>query len=346
MLKHHLLHVVTGAGWTWRYLLRYCRVSLRMMVFALYRLEFPRAHSRTSLRERNSEAPPAKRVTRRSKLQASPLLIHYHIFKNAGTSFERALQQNFGSGLRRFDLTDPNGFVSAHDIVRFVEANPNTRAIASHQAAPPGPSIRGRRVMTSLLIRDPIARVRSIYAYERRQPNDNAGTRKARELDFKSYVEWRLVATPRMFCNYQVHFCCRDGSAARPIASQAELTKAIANLDCVDIVGTVERYGEWLSLAESILSASFGQIKLACGHHNQNTESHDLHSESEILKRLVGEIGSDLAHRLLELNELDMRLHQVADSLLTRRLAERSVWIRLRETYNQELDELEIDLES
>jgi len=29
--------------------------------------------------------------------------------------------------------------------------------------------------------------------------------------------------------------------------------KAIANLDQVDIVGTVERYGEWLTLAQLIL---------------------------------------------------------------------------------------------
>lgn len=61
-----------------------------------------------------------------------------------------------------------------------------------------------------------------------------------------------------------------------------------------------------------------------------------MQSEAEILDHLVGDLGSDLAQQLLEQNELDMRLHQVADSLLSRRLAERSVSIKLRDAYGSE----------
>jgi len=38
---------------------------------------------------------------------------------------------------------------------------------------------------------------------------------------------------------------------------------------------------------------------------------------------------------LLSRNELDMTLHQIADSLLTRRLAEREIAVKLRENYRK-----------
>src|SRR2546421_347714 len=71
------------------------------------------------------------------------------------------------------------------------------------------PKIRGYTVISSILIRDPVARIRSIYAFERQQATVSPGAQKAKELDFKGYVEWRLSNSPVMFCNSQVHFCSR-----------------------------------------------------------------------------------------------------------------------------------------
>lgn len=266
---------------------------------------------------------------------SNPLLIHYHIFKNAGTSFEWALEQALGAGLKHYDTPTPGGFVSADDLVRFIAAYPDTRAIASHQAAPPPPRVPGRHILSSILIRDPLARIRSIYAFERKQVSESPGAIKAKELDFKGYVEWRLAATPRAICNYQVHFCCRDrAKSGRLPADRSDLTKAISHLDRIDIVGTVERYEEWLRLAESILSANFDPMALTSVRHNQ-TAAAPGRSEAAIHERLVADLGSALADQLVEENELDMCLHQVADSILTRRLAERSILIRLRDAYDK-----------
>ncbi len=188
--------------------------------------------------------------------------------------------------------------------------------------------------MTSILLRDPIARIRSIYAFERQQVSDSRGARQAKELDFNGYVQWRLEVSPRMFCNFQVHFCVRTAEKNSGPADQADLEKAIRLLDDIDIVGTVQRYEEWLSLAESVLAESFADISLTSVRHNQ-TSVGPSRSEAEILEHLVTDLGEELAHRLLDENELDMRLHQVADALLTRRLAERPISIKLREAYRQ-----------
>jgi len=71
-----------------------------------------------------------------------------------------------------------DGFVSGRDIAQFVRANPATKAITSHQAAPPAPTIRGRYILRSILIHEPIARIRA--SFERWQEYDLPGAREAR----------------------------------------------------------------------------------------------------------------------------------------------------------------------
>ena len=166
-----------------------------------------------------------------------PLLIHYHIFKNAGSSFQWALEQALGRGYRSFDSSSPRGFVSRCDLIEFSKRYPGVCAISSHQAAPPAPRIRGREVLTSILIRDPIARVRSIYAFERSQQALTRGAIKAKELTFKEYVEWRLKTSPTMFCNYQVHFCTRSAANRVAAPDRAKLDEAIRHLDAISLVG-------------------------------------------------------------------------------------------------------------
>ena len=321
MVRHQLPQIVSGISAIGRYLLSYFHGLSRALFFAFYRMESPRGALRTALARKQRATPNEK-----------PLLIHYHIFKNAGTSFEWALEQTLGRVLLRLDSASQAGFVSAREIARYVAAHPEITAIASHQAAPPPPQIRGRRVLTSILLRDPLARIRSIYVFERKQISNSPGAQKAKEFDFKGYVEWRLATTPRMFCNYQVHFCCRDGSPSKSPVTQTELARAITALDEIEIVGTVERYEEWLRLAESILADSFPSIVLAPVRRNPTRSAPPL-SEAEVLSQLERELGSGLAHELIERNELDMSLHQVADALLTRRLAERGISIKLRDAY-------------
>ncbi len=329
MLRHHIPQIVSQVGVTSRYLVSYLHLVSRTVVLALARFESPRQALRIAMDQGRSSGARGMELFGQG-LRHFPLLIHYHIFKNAGTSFEWALEQALGRGLHRYDKAIAGSYISPKEISSYVTSHPDVRAIATHQAAPPAPRVRGRKVLSSILIRDPIARIRSIYAFERAQESESPGATKAKELDFKGYVEWRLNFTPRMFCNYQVLFCLRDGSPDRTM-DRADLARAIAVLDQVDIVGTVERYQEWLSLAESVLSDNFNSLVLATVHQNQTRANKP--TEADILHSLSDELGSDLAHHLLEENELDMCLHQVADSLLSRRLAERSLMITLRETY-------------
>lgn len=284
------------------------------------------------VRARSGKASsPTGRPFFRSTRVRPPLLVHYHIFKNAGTSFEWALEQALGSAYASFDTPSPRGFVSARDLAHFVRSHPAVRAVASHQAAPPPPRLRERKMFTSILIRDPLARVKSIYAFERAQVGHSPGAQKAKELDFRGYVEWRLKTSPATLCNYQVHFCTRTAKSRSRKASREQLEQAIANLDTISIVGTVARYDDWLALAQKVLEDSFPGMVLQTTR--QNATGHSKSSQTSILETLIDELGESITQHLLANNELDMCLHQIADSILTRKMAEENIELNLVRAY-------------
>jgi hypothetical protein len=326
MLHAHLPQLISHLTAVGREGLNCIHAISRAFVIMLYRQESPQDILKVVLRE-------AKKRRRRTQKRFPFVLIHYHIFKNAGTSFEWALEQAFGvTRVLHLDTPFHYGYISAREMRQAVRLNPAIKVIATHQAAPPAPRIQDREVITSILIRDPIARIRSIYAFERFQDTVHPGNLKAKNLDFRQYVEWRLETSARMFCNFQVHFCCRRRVAEIPNLDSSHLQQAIEALDGVDIVGTVERYDEWLALARAVLEDHVEGLSLPSGRHNVLTGERCLSKET-IYQDLVRDLGETTARYLLEQNELDMSLYQVADALLTRRLAERRVHLSLRHAY-------------
>jgi hypothetical protein len=336
MINHNLSQFVLHAFSVARHFCSFCSDITRAVAIGISRLG-PGGGTASLVQQakRIRDSSAVGRAIRSHKRNGPghPVLIHYHIFKNAGTSFEWAVKRALHSGVRRVDQKQHDGFVSQGDLIKYIEENPNVKVISTHQAAPPAPDVSGRRVFSSILLRDPIARIRSIYEFERTQASDAPGSVAAKQMDFKSYVEWRLATTPRMFCNFQVHYFRRNIWRGHSEVSQTDFERAVNALDAVDIVGTVGRYNEWLVLAESVLSENFGKLRLTPSRHNQ-TEGKMFHSEAEVFAHLVAELGSDLAQYLVTQNQLDMRLYQVADALLTRRLAERDVIVELRDAYD------------
>ena len=66
------------------------------------------------------------------------IIIHYHFFKNAGTSVDAILQRNFGAGWTSREYpprSTPNG------AREFLTANPQIAALSSHTLPLPPPDI-------------------------------------------------------------------------------------------------------------------------------------------------------------------------------------------------------------
>lgn len=247
------------------------------------------------------------------------ILIHHHIFKNAGTSFNYALKQHFGTSFAEFDLPHSQ-IVTAEDLDSFIQSHPQIGAISSHHACLPTPQSSNYQTISSVILRDPLARVRSVYQFEKQQNAQTLGAIKAKELNFKNYVLWRIQNTPIMFGNYQTHYCSRSQkNDLNKIPTETDLNTAINNLKQAAVVGIVERYQEFLNLSQTVLTQYYPKINLK--YQRLNTTSKVMPSATEIRASLIDDLGQAIVSKLENMNQLDYLLYQKAKTIMNQNLA-------------------------
>src|SRR5579864_3124537 len=91
------------------------------------------------------------------------VLLHYHIFKNAGTTIDFVLRQNFGDKLVYLHGDSFNSVVSDVEMLDFLNKNPGIAAISSHHMRPPSPACTSFRFLEIIILREPQDRLCSIY---------------------------------------------------------------------------------------------------------------------------------------------------------------------------------------
>jgi hypothetical protein len=97
------------------------------------------------------------------------VLLHYHIFKNSGTTFERVLNDNYGEQHISFDGPFPFSHINQDQLSMIVERHPAAVACSSHQIHLPVPSSMAFRAIPVVFIRNPMLRIRSVYFFSQRQ---------------------------------------------------------------------------------------------------------------------------------------------------------------------------------
>jgi hypothetical protein len=177
------------------------------------------------------------------------VILHYHLFKNAGTSLDQILKRNFGEKwvTREFSTVGKNNTEQVEDWIR---ETPEAVAYSSHTMMGPIPQVEGVRVISVLLLRDPLARIKSAYRFERKQRADTWGAQLAKEHDFEGYVRTRLARPGDRQCrDFQTHRLA--GMVPGP---EPELDRALAALKQISVVGLVERFDEALAALEAELA--------------------------------------------------------------------------------------------
>ncbi len=66
-------------------------------------------------------------------------ICHYHIFKNAGTSLDKALQKHFGSNWPAFEGIHAHDIKSNQELMAFLSSHPDIKAVSSHLCRPTAP---------------------------------------------------------------------------------------------------------------------------------------------------------------------------------------------------------------
>jgi len=237
-------------------------------------------------------------------------LLHYHLFKNAGTSLDTTLKKNFSEDTgewitKEFPANIPANREQAKD---WITENKQAKCFSSHTICFPVPKIEDVELFPVIFLRHPIDRIASAYNFEKKQTTPNFGACVARNTNFAGYVEIRTS---------QVHDTqCSNFQAARlatmfngPASLEDKATRALKELP---FVGTVENYEKSLRHLESKLQEWGLDVKLV--NVIENAERAGIALEDKLIS-IKKELGADLYGILEEKNALDIQLWEEASKI-------------------------------
>lgn len=262
-------------------------------------------------RRPKKELPPAAPERAPAKTTAAaatgqPLILHYHLFKNAGTSVDAMLKANFGARWADAEFTGGSADEKRAALATLLADRSDIDAFSSHTALLPVPEVAGRTILPILFIRHPLLRIRSAYAFERQQDAQTSGALLARETDFAGYVSTQLDQ-PR---NRQIRdFQTNRLAFGTPGPAAREHQRALTTLTALPFVGLVERYDASIARFSAMIRAMFPAFEPLVVRRNATSDSaHEpIHLQ---LERLRNELGDALYAALSAANAHDLEIFE------------------------------------
>lgn len=247
------------------------------------------------------------------------IIIHCHIFKNAGSTFDDSLLSNFEKDF--IDHREDNLVRSNENFFKkYLEENKNIQAFSSHSVYHTPNSFENIKLYPIYFLRHPIERIKSVYSFEKKQPFEiSEGAKKAKELNFIEYIRWRMTekssATIR---NLQTRFLSGIGYNNQK-SIEEKFNIALKKIETLPLIGVVDRYDETMVVFEEYLKKYFPKIDLS--YVRRNVTDTDLKSsvENKALK-ILSQLPKDLAKEVIEKNKYDQELYNKANHLLNEKI--------------------------
>jgi hypothetical protein len=242
-----------------------------------------------------------------------PVLIHYHIFKNAGTSLDRLLAASFGGDWVVFEGAHAGDCQNAAHLQAFLAARPTVRAVSSHLARPPLPA---PHCLPLVMLRHPVDRARSVFQFLQRDrtQRDHPHTRGG----FADFVNWSLDTPCEGVAirNYQVFHLSdatfRPGNASLD-STPGDLAQAQALIASWPAFGLTRQFAASCDLFASVYAPLFPELALYPVQDNASPD-HAL-TEEDAIEAARTELGPVAFARLCAANELDLALYDFARRL-------------------------------
>jgi len=184
------------------------------------------------------------------------VLLHYHFFKNAGTTIEEILAHSFYENYVRLDTEDFDGEVSHAELVSLLERHPRMKAVSSHQFRYPVPQAPGYLFFDVCFLRDPIDRIRSMYDYFREKPvPGEPASDLAREQSIGGFIAGLVKDHTYRVSNVQVNMLA-NGIVNDPPAD-TDLIRATQVMSKTSFLGVVDCFHESLIAGQHFLRPVF-----------------------------------------------------------------------------------------
>ena len=169
-----------------------------------------------------------------------PIILHYHLFKNAGTTIDLILEKNFGENAIRIDVKKPKGIVSNNAVLQYIEKNPKVNSVSSHQLRFPVPEDSNFIFLPMIFIRHPIDRIFSIYSYNKKRNVQKKLAEFAKKMNVSEYITWILNSEEsRDMKNFQVLFITKPNNEVRESEKDLELAKK-DSVNCLFLVWLID----------------------------------------------------------------------------------------------------------
>jgi hypothetical protein len=194
------------------------------------------------------------------------IIIHYHIYKNAGTSVDSLLAASFAGRTGSIEGLHPWSVLGPEDILKYVLEN-EFKALSTHSARKPLLAHPELSIFPIFFLRHPLVRISSVYEFERRAEFDTPGTVMARKVSFAEYVRWRLEdgVSPIMRNFHTLFLSDAQLTVPDPRCARADIThfaQAKQILESVQYFGIVEEFEKSVLMMQKWLEPYFPEIKL------------------------------------------------------------------------------------
>jgi len=241
------------------------------------------------------------------------VIIHKHLFKNAGSTFDWILEKNFKSAF--CDHRDDSQMIDgAGDyLIRYLEEHDEIKALSGHNIWFTIPEYQNIELIPVVFLRHPIERIRSVYNFEYLQQSDSLGARMAKQMTFTEYVTWRMRDDiPDTIRNFQTRMLAGLKQGCKP-ASQ-HLQFALHELDRYKFTGLVDQFTKSMQYFKPMFLKLGFDIDLNFIPQNVMQPFEDADYEARAAT-VLDELGP-LAKMVIEKNRMDIALYQAAKNKL------------------------------
>ena len=247
------------------------------------------------------------------------VILHYHIFKNAGSTIEDILDHSFGERFAKLDTSAGEGLISNPELVRFFDARPDLRAFSSHQVRHPLPEAPGYLFFDICFLRDPIDRIRSIYTYFRQKPNPaDAMSDLANRTALGDFIAGMIQDFPLFVKNVQVNLLACGGDSDEP--EPRDLDVATERMLATSFLGVVDCFDQSVAAGAHALRCAFPELD--CARPAVNVSDGLEGTVASRTEKLRQACTPEVFEELLRLNALDRQLVDRARAEVLRRFGQ------------------------